>query len=84
MDASDYGLGAMLSQIHLDSTERVSAFASRVLTDAEKKYSTVEKEALACGFAVEHLWGRKFTLRTSSAINITGYKRHESGWLTYC
>lgn len=67
-DASDYGLGAMLSQLNPDGTERVTVFASRVLTDAEKQYSTVEKEALACVFAVErwrtYLWGRGFTLRT--------------------
>lgn len=57
----------MISQLHPDGTERVTAFASWVLTDAEKKYSTVEKEALACVFAVEcwrtYLWGKRFTLR---------------------
>lgn len=43
------------------------AFASRMLSTAEIKYSTVGKEALACVFAVEkwcpHLWGHHFTLR---------------------
>uniref|UniRef100_A0A3P9H5V6 Gypsy retrotransposon integrase-like protein 1 n=1 Tax=Oryzias latipes TaxID=8090 RepID=A0A3P9H5V6_ORYLA len=67
-DASDYGLGAILTQLHPDKTERTVAFASRSLTPAERKYSIVEKEALACVWAVEKwrtfLWGTRFTLRT--------------------
>ncbi|XP_023806938.1 uncharacterized protein K02A2.6-like [Oryzias latipes] len=67
-DASDYGVGAVFSQLQPDNTERTVAFASRTLSSTERKYSTVEKEALACVWAVEkwrtYLWGRKFTLRT--------------------
>lgn len=67
-DASDYGLGAVFTQLHPDHTERTVAFASRTLTPTERKYSTVEKEALACVWAVEkwrtYLWGRRFKLRT--------------------
>ena len=67
-DASDYGLGAVLTQMNKNGEEETVAFASRSLTDAEKKYSIVEKEALACVWAAEKwrvwLWGRKFLLRT--------------------
>ncbi len=56
-DASDYGLGAVFAQ-----------YNQMELTDAEKKYSIVEKEALACVWATEkwrtYLWGHRFILRT--------------------
>ncbi|KAF7651388.1 hypothetical protein LDENG_00111630 [Lucifuga dentata] len=67
-DASDYGLGAVLTQMHHDSSERTVAFASRTLTQAERNYSTVEKEALRYVCTTEkwriYLWGRHFTLCT--------------------
>lgn len=52
-DATDYGLGAKLSQVHPDHSERTVAFASQTLTPAERRYSTVEKDALVCVFAIE-------------------------------
>ncbi|CAM5074127.1 unnamed protein product [Natator depressus] len=74
-DASDCGLGAVLTQLHEDNTERTVAFASRTLSNAERKYSTVEKEALACVWATEkwrtYLWGRTFKLRTDHSPLMT-------------
>ncbi len=52
-DTSTYGLGAVFSQVGADDQEHSVAFASRTLTLAEQKYSTVEKEGLACVWAVE-------------------------------
>lgn len=66
-DASNYALGAVLSQIQ-DGVERPIAFASRTLNSAEENYSTTEKEALAIIWAVKkfepYLYGYKFLLIT--------------------
>ena len=53
-DASDIGLGAVLTQFDSSGNEHIISYASRSLTDREKKYSANEKEALAVVFATDH------------------------------
>ena len=67
-DASDAGLGAVLTQYDLQGKEHVISYASRALSDREKAYSATEKEALVAVFATDHfrpyLLGKKLTLVT--------------------
>ena len=69
-DASQVGLGAVLSQV-IDEEEHPIMYISRKLLKHEMNYATVEKEALAVKWAIHHLryylWGRKFTLITDHA-----------------
>ncbi|XP_048020935.1 uncharacterized protein LOC125251877 [Megalobrama amblycephala] len=69
-DASDRGLGAVLSQ-EIEGEERPVLYISRKLSKREAKYSTVEKECLAIRWAVltlrYYLLGREFTLCSDHA-----------------
>ena len=67
-DACQCGIGAVLSQIHKDGTERVVAFASRAMSKSERKYSVTRKELLAAVTFINYFrqfsLGKHFVLRT--------------------
>jgi len=69
-DASDSGMGAVLSQ-QQSGVEKVIAYASRTMTNAEKKYETTRKELLAVVYGLkqfrQYLYGRHFIIRTDHA-----------------
>nr|XP_024655059.1 uncharacterized protein LOC112430808 [Maylandia zebra] len=69
-DASDRGLGAVLSQ-QVRGADRPVLYISRKLAERERRYSTVEKECLAIRWAVSslryYLLGRSFTLCSDHA-----------------
>lgn len=66
--ASPKGIGAVLSHVYSNGDERPIAFASRVLTKAERNYSQLDREALGLVFGVKAfhqiIYGRKFVLET--------------------
>ena len=70
-DASDVGLGVVLAQHDGNGGGRVIAYASYTLSQRERNYSTMEKEALAVVTAMKHfrvyLLGRKFHVITDNS-----------------
>lgn len=66
-DASQYGVGAVLSQLH-NGVDSPIAFASRAFLKSEINKSTIEKEMLAIHFAIKHfrpyVYGVKFLVRS--------------------
>ena len=67
-DASDRGVGAVLSQADGEGGDHPIAFYSRKLLPREERYATVEKECLAVKLGVEafrvYLLGRPFVVET--------------------
>ena len=67
-DASSFGLGSVLLQRQLRGELRPVAYASRSMTDTERRYAQIEKEALATTWALEHwadlLIGMHFRVET--------------------
>ena len=67
-DASERGIGAVLSQRSADGEEHPVAYYSRKLLPREERYSTVEKECLAIKLGVQafrvYLLGKAFVVQT--------------------
>ena len=67
-DASAAGIGAVLMQQTENSRPHVIAFASRVLNDAESRYSVTQMEALAVVWSLKHfrdiIYGYPITIYT--------------------
>ena len=80
-DASNVGIGAVLSQVHQ---------ASQALSKPERNYYTTRQELLAIVKAIDHvhpfLYGQKFTIRTNHAslqwlINFKNPEGQIARWL---
>ena len=69
-DASNFGLGAVLSQVQ-DDQEKVIAYASQSLSKAQRNYCTTRRELLAIVTFVKqfhhYLYGGRFLVRTDHA-----------------
>lgn len=74
-DACNTAIAGILSHKYDNNTKRPIAYVSRALNNAEKNYSTIEKEALAIIFSVvklkQYLLGMFFTLETDHRPLIT-------------
>lgn len=74
VDASSYGLGAVLMQ-----NNKPCAYASRAMTDTQIYYAQIEKELLAicfgCNKFYQYVFGTKFTVETDHKPLLSIFKK---------
>lgn len=70
-DSNNIGLGGILEQLHYDGSWHLVYYCSKTLSDSEKRYAQIEKEALAVTWAFERL--EQFLLGLEFEI-LTDYK----------
>ena len=67
-DSSSYGIGCALLQRNGASNLQPVAYASQTLSDTERRYAQVEREALACVWGTlkmhQYVFGRHITIET--------------------
>ena len=85
-DASEVGLGGVLSQVRAGEEHPV-VYISRKLLPNERNYSTVEKEALAIKWSLDklryYLLGREFVLVTDHApLKWMAGAKDTNAWVT--
>ena len=87
-DASDWGLGSVLSQVGRDEDKHPVAYASRKLFPREQRYSTIEKECLAIVWSLKlfhtYLLGRQFVIITDhQPLSRLHRMKHTNGRLSW-
>ena len=91
-DASNYGMGAVLSQIQ-DDSEKVVCFFGKSFSGPERNYCVTRRELLAIVMSIKHfhhyLYGRRFTVRTDHGalrwlLNFKNLRdKRQNGWKYY-
>jgi len=62
VDESSIAVGAILSHVYSENTERLITFALHLLTKAEQKYPQLERKELVVKKFHNFLFGKLFTL----------------------
>ncbi|GBL60345.1 Retrovirus-related Pol polyprotein from transposon 297 [Araneus ventricosus] len=80
-DASDLGMGVVLSQRDAENEEHPVLYLSKTFSDAERKYSATERECAAIIYAIKklkyYLDGQIFTIETDH--NPLGWLKSNAG-----